>query len=355
MCGADIDPVVYNALQAASADTDPSSALAVVADVEHRIGAVKAWSSSCGRPLGGLDALINNAGIGGPSTAAHETDPAEFIRVIGVNLIGPFHMMRAAVPLILEGGRGGAVVNVGSILGQVAEAGSGAYAASKAGLAQLGQAMALELGPQGIRVNTVAPGYMLTSMHEEYMLELATTSGRPYEETVESLRSSVPLRRHGTPKDVGQVVAWLLRTRLLRHRTDHPCQRRDPAHMTTTTGRRLLVTGAGSGIGNAVCEAATSQGWHVVGIDRDALALDRVAGATGSATIVGDVTNEDAVELAVDHATELLGGLPDALVTAAGVYDVQASLDVSLADFLRVLTINTAGSFLFARTLVSRS
>jgi NAD(P)-dependent dehydrogenase (short-subunit alcohol dehydrogenase family) len=124
--------------------------------------------------------------------------------------------------------------------------------------------------------------------------------------------------------------------------------------MTTADERRLVVTGAGSGIGLAVCEAATDQGWRVVGIDRDALALDRVAGATGSATIVGDVTDEDAVELAVDHAVELLGGLPDALVTAAGVYDVKASLDVSLSDFLRVLTINTAGSFLFARALVNR-
>jgi NAD(P)-dependent dehydrogenase (short-subunit alcohol dehydrogenase family) len=212
VCGADIDPVVNDALQAAAADVDPSAALAVVADVSTQSGCVDVVQQ-VRQTFGRLDALINNAGIGGPSTTVHETDPAEFTRVIGVNLIGPFHMMCAAVPLILEGGRGGAVVNVGSILGQVAEAGSGAYAASKAGLAQLGQAMALELGPQGVRVNTVAPGYMLTAMHEEYMLELSTTSGRPYEETVESLRSSVPLRRHGTPQDVGQVVAWLLSPR----------------------------------------------------------------------------------------------------------------------------------------------
>jgi NAD(P)-dependent dehydrogenase (short-subunit alcohol dehydrogenase family) len=212
VCGADIDPVVNDALQSATADTDPSAALAVVADVSTESGCERVVQQ-VRQTFGRLDALINNAGIGGPSTTVHETDPAEFTRVIGVNLIGPFHMMCAAVPLILESGRGGAVVNIGSILGQVAEAGSGAYAASKAGLAQLGQAMALELGPQGVRVNTVAPGYMMTAMHEEYMLELSTTSGRPYEETVASLRSSVPLRRHGTPKDVGQVVAWLLSPR----------------------------------------------------------------------------------------------------------------------------------------------
>lgn len=209
VCGADIDPDLSDTRLAASAGTDPSTVLAVVADVSSDAGCQNVVSQvwQC---FGRLDALINNAGVGGPSTAVHETDPADFAHVIAVNLVGPYYMSRAAVPRIIEGGRGGAVVNIGSILGQSAEAGSGAYAASKAGLSRLGQAMALELAPHDIRVNTIAPGYMLTAMHEEYMAELATTSGRAYEETVESLRSSVPLGRHGTPEDVGHVVAWLL-------------------------------------------------------------------------------------------------------------------------------------------------
>ncbi len=123
---------------------------------------------------------------------------------------------------------------------------------------------------------------------------------------------------------------------------------------TTQRQRRLIVTGAGSGIGMAVCEAATIQKWQVVGIDRDALGLDRLASATGAATIVSDVTDEASVELAVDHASELLGGLPDALVTAAGVYDVKKAEETSLQDFIKVLTINTAGSFMFARAVVNR-
>ena len=118
--------------------------------------------------------------------------------------------------------------------------------------------------------------------------------------------------------------------------------------------RRLLVTGAGSGIGRAVCEAAALQGWAIVGVDLDALELDRVASSTGAATIVSDVTDEESVELAVDHATELLGALPDAMVTAAGVYEVKPADETSLDDLLRVLAINTAGSFMFARALVSR-
>lgn len=123
---------------------------------------------------------------------------------------------------------------------------------------------------------------------------------------------------------------------------------------STQRQRRLLVTGAGSGIGRAVCEGAATRKWAVVGVDRDALALDRVASATGAATIVSDVTDESAVELAVDHASELLGGVPDALVTAAGVYPVEASVETSLHDFMNALTINTGGSFLYARTVASR-
>ena len=212
VCGADLSPEVVEALASAPGDNDPGRTLAVVADVSTEAGCTEVVQQLLQR-FGRLDALINNAGIGGSSAMVHETDPADFLQVINVNLIGPFHMVRAAVPHIIEGGRGGGVVNVGSILGQAAEAGSGAYAASKGGLAQLGQAMALELGSHGIRVNTVTPGYMLTVMHEEYMAELAETTGKTYDETVQSLRTSVPLGRHGTPEDVGNVVAWLLSPR----------------------------------------------------------------------------------------------------------------------------------------------
>lgn len=212
VCGVDTNPAVADALTAAGADRDPSDCLAVVADVSTEAGCNdvvdRVWQT-----YGRLDALINNAGVGGPSTALHETSPADFTHVIAVNLVGPYYMTRAAVPRIIEGGRGGAVVNMGSVVAQCAEAGSGAYGASKAGLAHLSQTMALELGPHGIRVNTVAPGYMLTRMHEEYMAEVAAKTGRTYDETVESLRSSVPLGRHGTPEDVGHVVAWLLSAR----------------------------------------------------------------------------------------------------------------------------------------------
>lgn len=159
--------------------------------------------------FGGLDALVNNAGVGGPSSHVHETDPHEFRAVLEVNLVGPFLMARAAVPELRRRG-GGAIVNVTSVLGQRGEAGAGAYAASKGGLGLMGQCMALELAPDGIRVNSVAPGNMLTAMHADHVQSVADRTGTSYDEALAGVRAGVPLGRHGTPADVGDVVAWLI-------------------------------------------------------------------------------------------------------------------------------------------------
>jgi NAD(P)-dependent dehydrogenase (short-subunit alcohol dehydrogenase family) len=159
--------------------------------------------------FGGLDALVNNAGIGGPSTEVHATDPAVFRRVLEVNLVGPFLMTRAAVPA-MTARVGAAIVNVTSVLGQRGEAGAGAYCASKGGLGLLGQCLALELAGRGIRVNSVAPGNMLTEMHREHVQSIADHEGTSYDDALAGVRATVPLGRHGTPDEVADVVAWLL-------------------------------------------------------------------------------------------------------------------------------------------------
>jgi NAD(P)-dependent dehydrogenase (short-subunit alcohol dehydrogenase family) len=154
--------------------------------------------------------LVNNAGIGGPSTLVHETEPDAFRRVIEVNLLGPFHMARAAVPHLENHGKGASIVNITSILGQQGAAGTGPYSASKGGLALLGQSMAMELAGSGIRVNSIAPGNMLTVMHEEHVQWLADTQRIDYDEALAQVRSSIPVGRHGTPADIAHTVAWLL-------------------------------------------------------------------------------------------------------------------------------------------------
>ncbi|MFM7717975.1 MAG: SDR family NAD(P)-dependent oxidoreductase [Actinomycetota bacterium] len=158
--------------------------------------------------LGGLDLLVNNAGIGGPSTEVADTDPAAFREVLDVNLVGTFLVARACIPALRAAG-GGAIVNLGSMFGQAGVAGGAPYSSSKGGVALLTHSLALELGPHGIRVNTIAPGNMLTEMHLDDLRTRAATDGVGLEEEVERVRRSVPLGRHGTGDDIAGAVAWL--------------------------------------------------------------------------------------------------------------------------------------------------
>ena len=109
---------------------------------------------------------------------------------------------------MIDGG-GGAIVNLGSIFGQQGVANGAAYCASKGGVALLTHSLALELAPHAIRVNTVAPGNMLTEMHLDDLRVGATERGVALDEEIERVRATVPLGRHGTADDVAGVVAWL--------------------------------------------------------------------------------------------------------------------------------------------------
>jgi len=160
--------------------------------------------------LGGLDVLVNNAGIGGPATDVADTDPVLIRRVLEVNLLGPFLMARSWAAAAIRSRRGVAVINIGSILGQQGDRGGAAYSASKGGIALLTQSLALELAPHGIRVNTIAPGNMATEMHWDWLRGQAQDQGTTFEDEVARVRASIPLGRHGTGDDIAGAVAWLV-------------------------------------------------------------------------------------------------------------------------------------------------
>jgi NAD(P)-dependent dehydrogenase (short-subunit alcohol dehydrogenase family) len=160
--------------------------------------------------FGRIDAVVNNAGIGGPSRPVVDLDPSDFLRVLQVNLLGTFLVSRAAAPVMIAAGRGGRIVNLGSLFGQQAVADGAAYCASKGGVALLTQSLALELAPHGITANTVAPGNMWTQMHEAEVSYRASQSGRTLVEEKELVRREIPLGRHGTGEDIAGAVSWLL-------------------------------------------------------------------------------------------------------------------------------------------------
>lgn len=196
---ADVTPTSFEADRALTCIVDVSLADDVARYVERTV-----------EHFGRIDAVVNNAGIGGPTKAVVDTDPADFVRVLQVNLVGSFLVARAAASVIIEARRGGRIVNLGSLFGQQGVAGGAAYSASKSGVTALTHSLALELAPHGITVNTVAPGNMWTQMHAEEVAARAAQGQRTFDEEREAIRTSIPLGRHGTGDDIAGAVAWLL-------------------------------------------------------------------------------------------------------------------------------------------------
>ena len=170
---------------------------AFVADVTDPDGLHDAVDGAAAA-MGGLSILYNNAGIGSVSPL-HEWDPGEWNRLVAVNLTGVYLGFRAAIPHLCSAGTG-SVVSTASISGTRPAAGEAPYSAAKAGVAAITASAALEYGPR-IRVNSVAPGMILTALTEPLMQFL------PHER--ERFERTTPLGRIGEPEDIADVVVFL--------------------------------------------------------------------------------------------------------------------------------------------------
>jgi len=148
--------------------------------------------------FGGLDAVVNNAGIWKGSPLEEMSD-GEWNEMIGVNLTGSFHVLRAAIPHLKKGGSG-SIVNLSSTAGQRGESGHSHYAATKGGIISMTKSLAVELAPHGIRTNCVAPGWVDTEMSREAL------EG----ERAQEIRDAIPLGRPGTADEIAAAVLFLL-------------------------------------------------------------------------------------------------------------------------------------------------
>ena len=170
-------------------------AVALQADVsveDEAVGLVEAAEAE----LGPLDAVVLNAGITRDGLFMR-ISAEDWRAVIDTNLTGAFFVSRASVRGMLRR-RSGTIVAVSSVVGLIGNPGQANYAAAKAGLIGMVKSLAKEVGPRGIRVNAVAPGYIATDM-------TAALS----DDQREQVRTATPLGRLGTPEDVAGVVAFL--------------------------------------------------------------------------------------------------------------------------------------------------
>ncbi len=171
--------------------------LAVHADVSQHVQ-VAAATAEIDERFGRIDALVNNAGIA-VFKPILQTRFEEWRQVLGTNLDGAFLCTQAVAPVMLRGGRGGAVVNIASISGLRASTLRVAYGTSKGALIHLTKQQAIELGDVGIRVNAVAPGPVDTEM-AKLVHTVAIRS---------DYHDVIPLNRYGTTDEIAEVVGFL--------------------------------------------------------------------------------------------------------------------------------------------------
>ncbi|GIL34116.1 short-chain dehydrogenase [Phycicoccus sp. DTK01] len=144
---------------------------------------------------GRLNVAVNNAGIGLPPRPTVDITPQDWRRVMAVNLDGTFYCLGSEIRAMT----GGSIVNMASVLGQVAsQRGSAAYTASKHGVIGLTRAAAVENAQRGLRVNAVCPGYVATPLLAE--MDEGVTAER---------KRLTPMGRLGTPEEVAELVVWL--------------------------------------------------------------------------------------------------------------------------------------------------
>lgn len=180
----------------------------IKADVSDEADVDAMFSAIAGK-LGGLDALINNAGIAGPTGGIEDIDPADWRKCIDVCLTGQFLCARRAVPMLKAAG-GGSIVSMSSAAGRFGYAFRTPYSSAKFGIIGLTESLAKELGPHNIRVNAIRPGIVDGPRMEGVIRARAEQVGVSYEAMESEYRAKISLRRMVTPHDVAATVAFLL-------------------------------------------------------------------------------------------------------------------------------------------------
>ncbi|MEK9723039.1 MAG: SDR family oxidoreductase [Rhodospirillaceae bacterium] len=178
-----------------------------VADVSDQ-AQVEALFDAAEAALGGLDVLVNNAGIAGPTALIHEIDPDAWRQTIDINLNGHFYCLRRAVPLLKQSDDA-SIINLSSVAGRLGFALRTPYSATKWAIVGLTESLAKELGPVGIRVNCIQPGVVEGPRIDRVVAARAEAEGRERDDVRAEMLGKVSLRRTVSGQDIAEMAAFL--------------------------------------------------------------------------------------------------------------------------------------------------
>jgi NAD(P)-dependent dehydrogenase (short-subunit alcohol dehydrogenase family) len=170
-------------------------------DIERMIG-------ECAAALGGLDVLVNNAGIAGPTAPVEEMDPDEWEKVMMVDLTGTFNVTRLAIPL-LKKSDAGVILIMSSVAGRFGYANRSPYCTAKWGLIGFTKTLAIELGGHGIRANAILPGAVDGPRIQRVFEGRAKASGKSLDAIKEAAMAVQSLKRMVDPKDIATLAVFL--------------------------------------------------------------------------------------------------------------------------------------------------
>ena len=176
-----------------------SKAIALQTDVSDADAVAKMFADM-DAAWGGIDILINNAGIDGSSALAWEADLAEWRKVIEINLFGAFYCAREALKRMVPK-KSGVVLNISSVHEQIAWSGHSSYTASKAATSMLTKTLAQEAAPHGVRVLAVGPGAIKTPINKSVWSD---------PKSMQDLLEKIPLQRIGEPDEIARMVVVLV-------------------------------------------------------------------------------------------------------------------------------------------------
>lgn len=179
----------------------------VVCDVSSR-QQIERMMDECATALGGLDVLVNNAGIAGPTAPVDAVDPDDWEMVLQVNLTGTFNVTRLAIPLLKQS-RAGVIINLSSVAGRVGYPNRSPYCTSKWGIVGFTKTLSIELGRYGIRANAILPGAVDGPRIERVFEARARATGRPIDEVRRDAMAAQSIERLVDPRDIAALALFL--------------------------------------------------------------------------------------------------------------------------------------------------